>query len=98
MGLRTEPARPCTLRIARARMMIDLNTTSAWCRGYCWRVQHCGCDSESDIVKNGIHEHASVLLYMYIDISNQPPRVHTCTLVIRMQDIVFLSDILGLRY
>ena len=44
-------------------------------------------------VKDEIHEGASVSPYMYIDISNQPPRVHACTLVIRMQDIGFLSDI-----
>jgi hypothetical protein len=54
-------------------------------------MQHCGCNS--DIVKDEIHERASVLPYVYIDISNQPPRVHASTLVIRMQDIVFPSDI-----
>jgi hypothetical protein len=55
-------------------------------------MQHCGCDP--DIVKDEIHERASVLPYVYIDISNQPPRVHACTLVVvRMQDIVFPSDI-----
>ena len=34
-----------------------------------------------------------MLPYIYTDISNQLPRVHACTLAIRMQDIVFLSDI-----
>jgi len=62
-------------------------------------MQHCGRDS--DIVKDEIHERASMLvLYMHIDISNQPPRVHACTLVIHTQDIVSMSDIYfpGLRH
>jgi hypothetical protein len=51
MGLRAEHARPRTLRIADlVCVMIDLDTASAWCRGYCRCMQHCGYDS--DIVKD----------------------------------------------
>jgi hypothetical protein len=56
-------------------------------------MQDCGCDS--DIVKDEMHERASVLPgpYMYIDISHRPSRVHACTIAIRTQDIVFLFDV-----
>lgn len=59
-------------------------------------MQHCGRESDySDIVKDEMHERASVLPgpYMYIDISHRPSRVHACTIAIRTQDIVFLFDV-----
>lgn len=64
MAHRTEP-RQTTLHSTHCTssdlvcVMIDLDTASAWYEGYCRRMQHCGCDS--DIVKDEMHERASVL-------------------------------------
>ena len=65
-------------------------------RGDTVGVQHCGCDLEivKDEKRTCFRVTIHVQLYIGVRVSNQPPRVHACTLVIRMQQgIVFLFDI-----